>query len=543
MGRKAEYGRGHENFLAYTRFIIEHPNYAHMPDVHLENGEIQWEAPSNRPAGKFQDTHNRRRDWWRRKAREVGISPDTPHWISKVAKEIHPTKKKPCKACGLSMDIRYAYPNHHLFKRISSLSYFDPSFELSKTEHISDLVPRMVATFGDRVFADLPKLLKAKGAPAPNLPPSLQDWLSWIDSLYIPSEPSILSPGVMSNPPDRLDGFHSFNLCCRQTSDTGRSKQNLQSYTTDRRVFEYWVDGDWVCADRLMGLVRSLPNIQSEPCRNDNHAGPCNADHIGPISLGFAHRPHFQLLCSKCNSAKNNRMYLSDVKTLRTVEKHGEAVVSWYCHPLWDMLKEKVTTEETSLRLCKILRDNRHTAMCYLHRIAADGHLLFLTRLLRLHYADCEPTFVNLRIANHMTAFDKVALAERNTIYRVEQKARRIRVAISALHDYVGKARRNALLISTNETEHLLQQVFETLRRVPPCVRTLNDELISILNDNPISEEKLRFFVTSSDFSAGNEAFADAESILNKVMRVVAEVLAERWADDRYIREEIDLSE
>ncbi|WP_250551869.1 hypothetical protein, partial [Escherichia coli] len=29
------------------------------------------------------------------------------------------------------------------------------------------------------------------------------------------------------------------------------------SYVTDRRVFEYWVDGDWVAADRLMGQVRT----------------------------------------------------------------------------------------------------------------------------------------------------------------------------------------------------------------------------------------------------------------------------------------------
>ena len=32
-----------------------------------------------------------------------------------------------------------------------------------------------------------------------------------------------LSPGAMSNPPDRLDGFHTYNLCCRSKQDTGRS--------------------------------------------------------------------------------------------------------------------------------------------------------------------------------------------------------------------------------------------------------------------------------------------------------------------------------
>ncbi|HFL9475791.1 TPA: Alw26I/Eco31I/Esp3I family type II restriction endonuclease, partial [Escherichia coli] len=61
----------------------------------------------------------------------------------------------------------------------------------------------------------------------------------------------------MANPPDRFDGFHSFNRCCRSIADKGRTKENLKSYVTDRRVFEYWVDGDWVAADRLMGQVRT----------------------------------------------------------------------------------------------------------------------------------------------------------------------------------------------------------------------------------------------------------------------------------------------
>jgi len=130
MARKPDYGRGPQAFLEYARSIVEHPNYGGMPDVYMDNGDIQWEAPSNRKSGKHKDTHHRRRDWWRRKAVEVGIDPNAPHWISRTAKLIHPTKKKPCKSCGRVMDIRYAYPSATLVRRIERLDFIDESFPI-----------------------------------------------------------------------------------------------------------------------------------------------------------------------------------------------------------------------------------------------------------------------------------------------------------------------------------------------------------------------------------------------------------------------------
>ena len=228
----------------------------------MNSKSIQWEAPSNRKSGRNKDTNRRRRDWWRRKAIEVGIDPKAPHWISSTAKFVHPTKKKPCKNCGRLMDIRYAYPSATLIRRIEALSFIDDSFPVDPLEHITSLVIRLVEQFGDHVFACLPALLNTSSIKAPALPCKLQDWLIWIEQEYIPHEPRTLSPGVMSNAPDRLDGFHSFNLCCRSKTDPGRSRVNLQSYTTDRRVFEYWVEGDWVAADRLMGIIRSDNDIK-----------------------------------------------------------------------------------------------------------------------------------------------------------------------------------------------------------------------------------------------------------------------------------------
>ncbi|MFW5676556.1 MAG: hypothetical protein ACOCNL_09795 [Acetivibrio ethanolgignens] len=103
----------------------------------------------------------------------------------------------------------------------------------------------------------------------------------------------------------------------RSTADKGRSKENLASYSTDRRAFENWSDGNWITANKLMGFINSNPNMKKEHCANEGNGGhhprPCSADHIGSISLGFCQRPDCQFLCKPCNSAKNNRMYYSDV--------------------------------------------------------------------------------------------------------------------------------------------------------------------------------------------------------------------------------------
>ncbi len=66
-------------FVSYMKAIVLHPNYAGMPDAVKPDGKIQWEAPSNRKSGQDQDSHHKRRDWWRAKAAEVGIDDGEDH--------------------------------------------------------------------------------------------------------------------------------------------------------------------------------------------------------------------------------------------------------------------------------------------------------------------------------------------------------------------------------------------------------------------------------------------------------------------------------
>lgn len=539
--KKPKYGDA--AFVRYAQQIVNHPNYAGMPDTIGERGEIQWEAPSNRKSGKFKDTHHKRREWWRQKALSIGIDPNTDStWISKTAKAIHPFGVKPCKTCGKELQIAYAYPNEHLFARIRKLPYVDDTFELSEVEHVCDLLARLDERFGSRIYDDLPKLFATTSINIPPLAKTFDAWAKFLQEMYIPEEPRMLSPGAMSNPPDRLDGFHSFNRCCRATSDTGRSKENLKSYTTDRRVFEYWVDGDWVAADRLMGQVRSNPIFEQENCFNAVQGGvhpkPCQADHIGPISLGFTHRPQFQLLCKTCNSGKNNRMYASDVRLLIDAETAGESVISWFAKEIWDRRKNSVSDAETALRLSKLLRDNRHTYMSVLKQLLDRGYYTFLASLLHLEAADFDPEFVGLRAINHLTNFDSITRHSRTTKYATEQKARRIRVAFTSLIDYHRKENRSAFVISNERSNAEFSAGLTELDRLRSLTNDLDQKIAEIVGESRVSETGLRALANSLPeiLSTHNAAFAEVREYFARGMCEAGKELDSMWRADRYLR-------
>ncbi len=536
MPKKPDYGRGHPKFLEYVRYIVKHKNYEGMPDVYLDNRSIQWEAPSNRTGGKFKDTHHKRREWWKKRAISIKIDPESPHWISKTAKQIHPTKKKPCKNCGRMMDIRYAYPSKILKSRILKLPYVDESFFSESFEHIKDIISRLIDTYVDSIYYDLPHLLKTSSISTPDLPHNKSAWICWIEKEYIPTEPSMLSPGAMSNAPDRLDGFHSFNLCCRGNVDPGRTKENLQSYATDRRVFEYWVDGDWIAADRLIGIIRSSKETKNIPCPN-GHPPPCTADHIGPISLGFSHRPEFRLICKACNSAKNNRMTYEDVIHLIELENNGEKVASWYCNNLWNLRKKSVCNEETALRISKLLRDNRHTFMFLLSKIESAGYYTFMATLLGLKYADYEIDFKNFCVKDNITCFNSLIKRKRTTKYVIEQKVRRFRVAFSALREYQQKKNRNVFVIWSPFLERELRKLFIILGNSNERIRGFDHYLRSLIYSNDVSVERLGRYINLIPKTLNEpQEFKLAKIHLKEIMDHIAKTFNKLWNEERYVR-------
>lgn len=526
----------HPNFVDYVHFIADHENYRGMPDLFKDDGEIQWETPSNRLSGKFKDSHHKRLMWWRDKAIEIGIDPTSSKWISRTAKHIHPTQKKPCSVCGNVMVLNYSYPTLLLLRRIRNLYYYDDTFLLDPNQHILELIINLYQAYGKRALDSLPALLQTSKIEIPNIENSLENWLEWVSQYYVPLESHLLSPGAMSNAPDRLDGFHTYNRCCRSGEDKGRSSLNLASYVTDRRVFEYWNQGDWIAADRLMGQVRSL--LRGENCLN-GHPGPCSADHIGPLSLGFDHRPEFQLLCNSCNSGKNNRMMLSDVVHLRNVEDTGAKVISWHSKALWDLRKQDVTDEETALRLSKLLRDNRHNVLNIFQKLAESGHFTFLATFLELEYAENDVVFEGLHVENHITKFERMIHTPRNSSYSTEQKARRCRIAYQSLLEYFKIETRNVFLINSTEVDTIIANALSSLADSPSTIKSLDTEIQRTLASDLTSDIDNRFREIVDRIphpgSEPNNFFKAKQEIL-LAFNVIANHLSERWDDDRYTR-------
>ena len=542
-----------QEFIDYQEMIASSPVYADMPDLRNSDGSIQWEAPSNRtPGTKHAETHNRRTAWWKAKAQSIGIDTSQAAWISRTAKQIHPTKVHPCKYCGKVMSIEYCYLSVNLIKKIKKIGLDSEKMRLLEeqgcftlTTSIYDLVTSLFEQFGQNIFGMMPALLKCKSQPIIPVATDLPALIHWLKQVYVPSEPQMLSPGTMSNAPDRLDGFHSFNRCCRQTQDRGRSKENLASYASDRRAFENWSDGNWIEANKLMGVISVSPDLATQACRNDGdgklHPRPCSADHIGPISLGFSHRPVFQLLCRSCNSSKNNRMYLSDVLLLIADEQKGENVVSWYAKPIWDKLKARIKSDQDALKLSRILRDNRHTAICLLDELRRKHQYCLLLSLLNLQLAEYAMTVREdtITVCNHVVraSFSKTPSS---LLYVNEQKARKIRVAFESLSDYYSKeiqteSARNGLIVQPNISFDCLDRVGQLLQQL----NTSNQDVIDGMDEvfsGKYPETYLYSLMPKISHICNCTEIKTAKSILIDYMKGVADVLSTHWDTSRYNR-------
>ena len=103
-------------------------------------------------------------------------------------------------------------------------------------------------------------------------------------------------------------------------------KENLKSYTRDRRAYEYWSDGNIHAANQFMG---------------SSFFDGTSADHIGPISLGFVHDPRYlQPMPGGDNSSKRDRLQIVDIESIIETEKRtGVYPMSWYSKLIWEYIK------------------------------------------------------------------------------------------------------------------------------------------------------------------------------------------------------------
>lgn len=419
----------HPDFIEYTKFIEGHPTYSRMPEPRKKDGTIRWVVTAKSSVGSA------RRQWWERKAEELGISKGKG-WMAEVARAIHPTKKKPCQVCGRVLSVYYIYPRAALLKKV--LEKF-PGFVPSEFEDIPTLLQNLYREYGDMTFDNFREIL--------NLPPTLENTVEAYIDYILKNRITFLSPGVMCDAPDRFNGFHTYNICCRSVQDTGRHIENLRRYGEDRRAYELWNDGDWKAAAWLMQEFRKEG---------------LSPDHIGPISLGF--RPILQgMKTVKENIDKRNRLRYSDALNLIKREKDGEVVACWYAKPLWDKLKLKIKNDDDGERVTNLMRRNVHFVLTMLAKIKEAGFSEFLVHsFLHPEYAYYSISFKNFDPKTGTYEIQK----QKGDIKQYENSAHRyIRKSLEALDHYSSKENRRIPKWRNASVDTSLGEVVDSLSK------------------------------------------------------------------------------
>jgi Alw26I/Eco31I/Esp3I family type II restriction endonuclease len=508
MSRKSR--KWHPKFDEYMEFIATHSNYAGMPDVYKDDGSIRWVVTGNSEIGK------KRTDWWKKKAKELGI-PITGKWISITAKENHPTKLKICQTCGRKLLIEYAYPTKNLIKKLNKIPDFNNHFDYYDFKDIKSIINEIFSTIEYKGFTELADIF--------NIPVTVnkteKDYWEYIYKNYVKAERKKLSPGAMSNAPDRFDGFHTYNICCRSVQDTGRHPENLARYNEDRRAYMHWSDGDLKAASWLM----KSGNGTCVQCGNEGKVTP---DHIGPISLGFAHLPIFQPFCKSCNSAKNNRMFLKDVKKLLELEKEGQTIISWHAKYIWDKLKNKVATENEAKKLSRLMRISHHQFLEMFYLISSRGYKDFLLQYLNPEYAFFEKIeFKNLNPSTY--EYEEVIKTRGTKTQYHNNAARYIRIAYESLNMYHDKKNRKIINKPSIEYSLKVKEIIKALEEDETFNVNLRQYLESAFKFKGKKESEEQIKLALKEFEMEPYKNKKIDSLIKEAIKINSDILIESW--------------
>lgn len=408
----------HPNFIKYMDMIANHPNYKGLPIEKKADGSYSWIATAKSEIGSA------RIEWCKNKARELGF-PIQAGVYADVMLAIHPTKRKVCQTCGREMSLYYHYPNANFLKSLNRTF----GTEFTECDHIMDIWNSLAENgVPDTHIA---RFLIDKGSLQVNVNATRQQIVDALEYACRKGDKKCLGPGAMSNFPDRYDGFHTYNRCCRSSQDKGRSKENLKSYTKDRRAYEYWSDGNIHAANQFMG---------------SSFFDGTSADHIGPISLGFIHDPRYlQPMPGGDNSSKRDRLQLIDIeKIIETETRTGVYPMSWYSSLIWEHIrknyKNNISLIPTLYRdaLKQNMSNFMYVLWVILDKCKEQGENFLIKAFLEpnYHYFEYSYTFnergeIINQVPRHFT--------ERN----LNETDRYTRIAIEAVYDYNDKSNRN----------------------------------------------------------------------------------------------------
>ena len=426
----------HPNYVDYTEMIVNHPNYRGLPyERDSKTNRIKWVAAGKSEKGKA------RTAWWDEQCKRHGITIQKGCYAI-ISRLIHPTKQHVCQCCGRSLSIYYVYPTKNTIRQLQS---FLPAFKA-----LGDVAPAdydiysIIDEFSSTQY-ERNKIASYLGLPTGKNASELKEE---IRTKIADGNTSKLSPGAMSNCPDRLEGYHSDGLCCRERTDKGRHTDNMKTYTQDRRAYEDWSDGNYRLANRLMGEFNKGNTLYT--CPKCGNVEKMTADHIGPISLGFCHTKYFTPLCKKCNSSKNNRFTKDDVDELLKLEQSGEKVISWHSKEIWDLLKHRIRNDIDAKKASSLMAEFHQNVICALAIIYKQSGTTFLEGYLHPEFSLNDYRFENFNPFNlSELVIIETPVDSKNTRSNQERYKR---VAFESLDEFLEKDNRRHELYFNEDT-------------------------------------------------------------------------------------------
>lgn len=455
----------HPNFLKYMDSIIKHPNYRGLAIAKKPDGTYTWVAPAEGEIGQ------ERIVWAKAKAKTLGIKEGAGMYAD-VMLAIHPTKWKVCQICGKKMSLYYHYPNATFLKGFNS--FFGSDY--TSCDHISDIWDDLVENGHDEKEIAAYLIKKGDLALSPDTA-SKDEIINSLEYACRKGNKACLGPGAMSNFPDRFDGFHSYNRCCRSSHDKGRSKENMKSYTRDRRAYEYWSDGNIQAANKFMG---------------SQYFKGFSADHIGPISLGFVHDPRYlQKMRGGDNSSKRDRLLLEDVeKIIETEKRTGVYPMSWYSKDIWEYIKKNYRNNLSRIGSTyrDALKQNMANFMYILYvileRCGDKGKNILCDAFLKPKYKYFNYDY-EFNESGEITKQQPRHFTNRSS----EELERYKRIAIDAVYDYQDKSNRNLKHDLTADEHWELNKICDEINRAKvDSVKEKLENLVSEIQERKISE-------------------------------------------------------
>lgn len=449
-------------FKQYQKVIIEHSAYEG-----LKYGG-SWVK-----AGKSADGQERKK-WADEKISELDITGSGIY--AKLMYEIHPFKEKPCQTCGKKMSLDYVYPNANFAKKLTKAFTMLEGKDLLTTS-IQDILEILRLESQKEVSDLLRSTIKNRNTEHLDIEGLVQVLIKESKEGLIKA----LGPGAMSNFPDRFDGFHSYNRCCRSTEDTGRSPENLKTYTKDRRAYEAWSDGNHRAANQLMGdLIFSGTGL--------------SADHLGPISLGFVHDPRFmKAMTSGENSSKRDRLILSDIVTMIEIEaRENISASSWFSKIIWQSIKKdvsdgKITSDELLKNYQTLLKKNKDLFFNILGNISShtngqDFLLWYLEKLYKFEDNYLNDYVIDTNILNNTFGQIKSKKPRNLTARSAGEEDRAKRIGLEAVEDYVSKDNRKIKeVLNEIESEKLDVILFKLTQKTSSSYENILLELKTLM--------------------------------------------------------------